>query len=148
MPIHFLKLGELFKTHALIQKERTPAWAIALALSIYAQGLSLRRTAKVLTQFGVTVSHVAVWYWIQSFAGKFCPWKGPLPQQIVVDETLVKLGGRICFIWAAIDPKNRKVLYMKVSRGRDLTTTMAFFKELANIYGHWPKEAVVDGGPW
>lgn len=48
MSIHFLKLGELFKTHAFIQKERTPAWAIALALSVYSQGLSLRRTAKLL----------------------------------------------------------------------------------------------------
>lgn len=148
MSIHFLKLDELFKTHAFIQKERTPAWAIALALSVYSQGLSLRRTAKLLANFGIKVSHVAVWCWIQGFAHKFCPWTEALPHQIVVDETIVKLGGRKCYIWAAIDPKTRKVLYMKVSRDRHLHTTMKFFQELAEVYGAWPETAVVNGGPW
>ncbi len=96
MPIHFYKLGELFKQRAVIQKERTPAWAIALGLALYAQGLSLRRTALTLAQLGVRVSHVAVWYWIQSFADKWSVWNGPLPERIVVDETQVKLGGRPC----------------------------------------------------
>ena len=148
MSIHFLKLGELFKTHAIIRRERTPAWAIALALATYAQGLSLRRTALVLAQLGIRVSHVAIWYWIQHFALKCSPWNGPLPQRIVVDETRVKLGGRCCWILAAIDPQTRRVLYMRVSRDRHLNTTMAFFQELAQVYGAWPQEAIVDGGPW
>jgi putative transposase len=148
MPIHFYKLGELFKQRAVIQKERTPAWAIALGLALYAQGLSLRRTALTLAQLGVRVSHVAVWYWIQSFADNWPRWNGPLPERIVVDETQVKLGGRPCWIWAAIDPKSRRILYLRVSRDRTLISTMQFFQELAHLYGQWPQEAVVDGGPW
>lgn len=85
MPIHFYKLGQLFKQRAVIQKERTPAWAIALGLALYAQGLTL-------AQLGVRVSHVAVWYWIQSFADNWPLWNGLLPERIVVDETQVKLG--------------------------------------------------------
>ena len=148
MSIHFYKLGELFKARAVIKKERTPAWAIALGLAVYAQGLSLRRTAVVLAQLGVRVSHVAVWYWIQSFSDNWSVWNDTLPDTIVVDETRVKLGGRTCWIWAAIDPNTRRILYLKVSRDRSLMTTAHFFAELAHVYGKWPKEAVVDGGPW
>ena len=148
MSIHFLKLGELFKAHAFIRKERTPAWAVALGLALYFQGLSLRRSALILAQLGVRVSHVAIWYWIQAFALKCQVWQGTLPKRIVVDETLVKLGGRRCWIWAAIDPNTRRVLYLRVSRDRHMHTTMRFFQELADTYGCWPEQAVVDGGPW
>jgi len=148
MTVTFHKLGRLFRQHGVIQRERTPAWAVALGLAAYAQGLSLRRTALLLAQWGVRVSHVGVWYWIQAFAAKWPVWEGPLPDRIVVDETRVKLGGRLCWIWAAIDPKSRRILYLRVSRDRTLTSTMEFFEELARVYGRWPREAVVDGGPW
>ena len=148
MPIHFHKLGQLFKQRAVIKKERTPAWVIALGLALYAQGLSLRRSAVVLAQLGVRVSHVAIWYWIQSFADNWTIWNDSLPETVVVDETRVKLGGRTCWIWAAIDPDTRRILYLKVSRDRSLITTAHFFAELAHVYGQWPQEAVVDGGPW
>ena len=65
MSIHFLKLGELFKAHAFIRKERTPAWAIALGLALYFQGLSLRRSALILAQLDVRVSHVAILFFLQ-----------------------------------------------------------------------------------
>ena len=147
MTITFHKLGQLFREHGVIQRERTPAWAIALGLAAYAQGLSLRRTALLLAPWGVRVSHVAVWYWIQAFSDNWPVWSGPLPERIVVDETRVKLGGRLCWIWAAMDPKTRRILYLRVSRDRTLRSTMQFFEELARVYGHWPREAVVDGGP-
>jgi len=79
MPIHFYKFGELFKRRAMIKKERTPVWAIALGLAVYAQGLSSRRTAVVLARLGVRVSHVAVWYWIQSFSENWSVWNDALP---------------------------------------------------------------------
>ncbi|HED03436.1 MAG TPA: hypothetical protein ENI60_01560 [Candidatus Fraserbacteria bacterium] len=62
----------------------------SLGLALYAQGLSLRRTALVLAQLGVRVSHVAVWYWIQSFFNNWTMWNDSLPDAIVVDETRVK----------------------------------------------------------
>lgn len=148
MEVHFDKLGKLFKERGLMERERTPAWIIALALAVYTQGLSLRRTALVLRQLGVRISHVSVWYWIQTFANKWSVWQEALPKQIVVDETVVKLGGRKCYIWAAIDPKTRKVLYFKVSRDRWLKPAKDFFREMAQEYGQWAKEAIVDGGPW
>ncbi len=82
----------------VIQKERTPAWAIALCRAVYAQGLSLRRTALVLAQMGVRISHVAVWYRILSFSNNWTMWNDSLPDTIVVDETRVKLDGRPCWI--------------------------------------------------
>ena len=63
LPVRFHRLGRLFKDRRSIRRERTPVWAIALALVLYHLGLSLRKTALLLEAFGVERSHVAVWYW-------------------------------------------------------------------------------------
>lgn len=146
--VTFFKMGRLFKQHHVIQREKTQSWAVALGLAAYASGLSFRRTAQLLHGMGVSISHVAVWYWKEKFAVNWRVWVGQLPDRIVVDETYVKVGGRTCWIFAAIDPATRRVLYLQAFRERKLWQTCEFFRELRRIYGHWAKQAVVDGGPW
>lgn len=146
--VTFFKMGQLFKWHHVIQREKTESWAVALALAAYALGLSFRKTAQLLGGLGVPISHVAIWYWKEKFANNWRVWLGPLPSRIVVDETLVKVGGRKCWIFAAIDPATRRVLYLQAFRDRGLWHTCEFFQELGKTYGRWAQEAIVDGGPW
>ncbi len=146
--VSFYKMGRLFKQQHLIQWEKTASWAVALALAAYASGLSFRKTAQLLGGLGVFVSHVAVWYWKEKFARNWPVWAGQMPERIVVDETCVKVGGRKCWIFAAIDPVTRRVLYLQAFRDRGLWPTCEFFCELKRLYGRWAQEAIVDGGPW
>lgn len=141
-------MGELFKQHHIIQREKIQSWAVALALAAYALGLSFRKTAQLLFGLGVPVSHVAVWYWKEKFARNWCVWIGQVPERLVVDETYVKVGGHTCWIFAAIDPATRRVLYLQAFRDRGLWHTCEFFQELERIYGRWTQQAIVDGGPW
>jgi transposase-like protein len=60
----------------------------------------------------------------------------------------VKVGGRKCWIFAAIDPATRRVLYLRAFRERGLWQTCQFFQELRRLYGRWAAEAIVDSGPW
>lgn len=136
--------GEIFQREAFLQRKRTPSWATALGVALYAQGLSLRRTALLLTQLGIHVTHVAVWYWLQRFAVNCAPWAASLPDRVLVDETQVKLGGRRCWIWAALHPQTREVLYLRVSRDRSLASAVAFFRELADVYGQRPRGAITE----
>jgi hypothetical protein len=109
----------------------------------------------------VPISHAAIagallavhpsgppWNWKEKFAVNWQVWVGALPERIVVDETLVKVGGRKCWIFAAIDPATRRVLYLRAFRERGLWQTCQFFQELRRLYGRWAAEAIVDGGPW
>lgn len=100
--------GEIFQREAFLQRKRISSWATALGVALYAQGLSLRRTALLLTQLGIHVTHVAAWYWLQRFALNYAPWASSRPDRVLVDETQVKLGRRRCWIWAALHPQNRK----------------------------------------
>lgn len=75
-------------------------------------------------------------------------WNDPLPPKIVVDETWVKVSGRDCWIFAAIDPKTWRVTYVEPHFKRDGKTTEQFFQHIAEIYGEWPYEVITDGGSW
>ena len=52
--ISFRKLGLLLKSRGIVTKNRVPLWEIALGLVLYQLGLSLRRTALVLSRLGKT----------------------------------------------------------------------------------------------
>lgn len=146
--VTFEKMGQLFKQHHVIEREKTKSWAVALALAAYASGLSFRKTAQLLHGLGVSISHVAIWYWKRKFACHWRVWVGELPARIVVDETCVKIGGRTCWIFAAIDPHTRRVLSLQAFRERGLWQTCDFFLGLRYLYGRWAEEAIVDGGLW
>jgi putative transposase len=148
LPIHIRKLGRLFRGYFTLQRERTPTWAIALALLLYPSGVSLRRIAAYLSWHGVNRAHTTIWYWLQQAGGRLSPWQGPLPKRIVVDETWVKVGGRDCWIFAAIDPQTQRIIYVKPCWTRDSWMVRQFFQELAEIYGEWPEEVLTDGGSW
>jgi putative transposase len=148
IPIHIRKLGRLFHSRGLLGAKRTPAWAVALALLVYPAGLSLRKTASLLARHGVAIAHTTVWYWIQTLAGKLVICTGPLPRRIVVDETWVKVGGRDCWIYAAIDPDTQRIMYVEPCFERDGWTTKEFFLHLYEVYGSWPDEVLTDGGTW
>ena len=47
-PVRILRLGQLFRRAHLLKRERTPAWAVALAAVLYPMGLSLRKISAYL----------------------------------------------------------------------------------------------------
>jgi transposase-like protein len=58
------------------------------------------------------------------------------------------VGGRKCWIFAAIDPKTGRVLHLQAFREWGLWQTWEFSQELRRLYGRWAAEMIVDGGPW
>jgi transposase-like protein len=94
-PVRILRLGQLFQRARLLKRERTPAWAIALAAVLYPMGLSLRKISRYLALHRVERAHTAIWYWPQKLGDKAL-WTGKMPSRIVVDEPWVKVGRRSC----------------------------------------------------
>jgi transposase-like protein len=131
-----------------VQRRRRDLKTIALSILVYQQGLSLRKTCELLSYLGESISYRGVHYWVQKFGWCVQPYGGKLPETIVVDETKVQLGSEHWFLYAAINPKSKRIVYARIYTTRNHLTTKSFFKDLKRIYGKMPKMAVVDGGPW
>jgi len=66
---------------------------------------------------------------------------------IAVDETVVKVNGYRCYLWAAIDVDSREVLAVYISRGRSMLNALIFLKRVLKACENNPV-IVVDRGPW
>ena len=64
----------------------------------------------------------------------------------VVDETLVKTGSELVWIWVAIEPKGRLILALNISKERNMLIAEKFLSGLVKIHGKRPVST--DGGTW
>ncbi len=139
----------LLKEKGVVRRRRTPTGVVLWALFLYVCGASLRRVRDMLAH-RCRRSHVAVWNWMQKFgtamAGMFR--HGQLPDVIVVDETPLMEGRRECYIWVAIDPVTRAIVYVAVTQVRNVLMAISFFQAIKREYGSYPKLVVTDEGCW
>ena len=66
--------------------ESTASALRALAVRLHSTGISLRETAAVLEQFGVTRSHQAVFQWVHRVAEQTPDPPQTCPQRVAVDD--------------------------------------------------------------
>ncbi len=127
------------------KRNRTPSKYIGYSLYLYFLGLSYRNISKALAQF-VKRSHVAVWKWIQRYKPKKIARKRKRISGFIIDETLVKIGPTYMWIWVAIEPENKHILAVTISKERTMLIAERFILSLTNKYGKHPVST--DGGTW
>jgi len=127
------------------KRNRTPSKYIGYGLYLYFLGLSYRNTSKALAQF-VKRSHVAVWKWIQRYKPKKIARKRKRISGFIIDETLIKIGSIYMWIWVAIEPENKHILAVTISKERTILIAERFILSLTNRYGNHPVST--DGGTW
>ncbi len=119
------------------KRNRTPSKYIGYDLYLYFLGLSYRKTFKALSQF-VKRSHVAIWKWIQRYKPKEIARKRKRISKFIIDETLVKIGPTYMWIWVAIEPENKHILAVTISKERTMLIAERFILSLTNKYGKHP----------
>src|SRR5437016_9116975 len=87
---------------------RFPPQVITVALRWYLRyGLSYRDVEELLAERGIDVDHVSVFCWVQRFTPLFAdaarPCRHAAGDRWWVDETYIKVGGRWCCLYRAID---------------------------------------------
>ena len=112
---------------------------------LYFLGLSYRNTSKALAQF-VKRSHVAVWKWIQRYKPKKIARKRKRISEFIIDETLIKIGPTYMWIWVAIEPENKQILAVTISKERTMLIAERFIVSLINRYRNHPVST--DGDTW
>ena len=105
--------------------------------------LSLRNVEDLLAERGIDISHETVRFWWNRFGPMFaaeirkrrvaqmrgCPqWRWHL------DEVFVKVNGKLCYLWRAIDQEG-EVLEAVVTAKRDKAAALKLLKRIMKKYG-------------
>ena len=129
----------------MLVRNRTPSKHVYYGLYLYFSGLSLRRTSERLSVLAKR-NHVSIWNWIQKYHPKKLSSKRKKISEFVVDETLIKVGSEHIWRWVAIEPKDREILALIISKGRNTFVAERFIAGLAKTHGKYAASA--DKGTW
>jgi putative transposase len=128
-------------------RNRTSSEYIYQSLYLYFLGLSTRAVSKTLFFLNkVKRSHVAIWKWVQKYHPKKILSKRKRISEFIVDETLVKVGSDHNWLWIVIEPKNKKIPALSISKERNMLVAEWFLSRVVKIHGRHPLST--DGGTW
>jgi transposase-like protein len=142
--------GHRFYDNENFAKMKVDKKSIVLALNLYYDGLSLRKTQRNLEQiFGLSISQVTILNWIKKYS--------KLVQEYVMtfepelsgkwheDETLLKCEGKNIWFWEMIDEETKFIVASHVSGTRTLQDTITIFQKGRDQSKKNPKAVFVDG---
>ena len=128
-------------------RNRTSSSYIGRALYLYFLGLSTRNVAKAMFCFRkVKRSHVAIWKWIQKYHPRKILSKRKRISEFIIDETLLKVGFEFIWLWVVIEPENRQILALSISKERNMFVAERFISDVIKNHGKHPVST--DGGTW
>lgn len=111
-----------------VERERTPERAMKLGIQMHMAGLSLSNIISVLDNLGVQRSRKAVHDWVQK--ADLQPVSGKSPNQIAVDETVIRINDQQFWLYAAANPQTNEILHLRLFSTTTTTLTEIFLKEL------------------
>ncbi len=142
---NMIKVKEIVKELKLFERNKIPLEIKILGIAIYIQTSSVRKTAKILSEFH-SVSKSAVHKWIKKFEERLPISTERKPRKIIaIDETIVKANGEKYYIYAAIDIEKNELILMRVYPSRNYLTTKLF---IAEVLKYCKPKFVVDKASW
>ncbi len=64
----------------------------------------------------------------------------------MIDETIIKVGPEYIWVWIAIEPKDKEILAINISKERNMFVAEHFLSDIVKEYGRNPIST--DGGTW
>lgn len=129
-------------------RTRTNPAVIRYGLYLYFNSRSFRLAARSLSPVLRRSHVVAIWKWVQKYAGfadRFQTDRRAV-RVIFVDETLLQIDGIDYWLWVAYEPNLDVCLAMHLSRERTLFVCYRFFRQLRDRYGRKP--IFTDAAAW
>ena len=111
-----------------VERQRTPEPAMKLGIQMHLAGLSLSNTISILERVGVQRSRKAVHDWVQK--ADLQPTSGKAPNQVAVDETVIRINDQQYWLYAAADPQTNELLYLRLFSTTTTALTEIFLREL------------------
>jgi putative transposase len=130
--------SDLFRSHRYSPVEKL------FSVILFIAGLSLRGLSERLCLTGASRESVRIW--VHRFSSLFKPSKRAR-RLVAVDETVLKVNGQTCYLWAAIDVDTNEILALYASRGRGIPCAVKFLRKVLDSCEGKPV-IIVDRGPW
>ena len=112
----------------MLIRNKTPPEYIYHGLYLYFSGLSLRRTSQQLSSL-IKRNHVTIWNWIQKYHPQRISSKSKRISEFIIDETLFKVGSEYIWLWVAIEPTNKQILALSISKERNMFVAERFISK-------------------
>ena len=64
----------------------------------------------------------------------------------MIDETIIKVGPEYIWVWVAIEPKDKEILAINISKERNMFVAEHFLSDIMKEHGKHPIST--DGGTW
>jgi transposase-like protein len=130
---------------------RFPPDVIVVAVRWYLHfGLSYGDVEELLAERGVEVDHVTIYRWVQRFTPLLAeaarPCRRAVGNRWFVDETYVRVAGRWCYVYRAVDQFGQVVDVLVAAR-RDAGAAHRFFECALGTTKVTPVEVVTDRAP-
>ena len=58
--------------------------------------------------------------------------------EYVIDETVIKIGSELIWLWVAIDNKTKRILRLSISKERNMFVAERFIADLVKNHGKHP----------
>jgi putative transposase len=126
---------------------------IRLVVMMYVRyRLSLRNVEDLLSERGIDISHETVRFWWNRFGPMFAGqirktrmtrMRGYPQWRWHLDEVFVKINGRLCHLWRAVDHEG-EILESVVTAKRDKAAALKFLRRIMKKYGS-SQTVVTDG---
>ncbi|WP_142860750.1 IS6 family transposase [Salinigranum halophilum] len=111
-----------------VERQRTPEFAIQVGIQLHLAGLSLSNTKPYLEKLGVERSRTAIHDWVRK--ADLQPDCDVSPNQIAVDETVIRVNGQRHWLYAAVDPETNQFLHLRLFQTCTTQLTVLFLREL------------------
>ncbi|WP_380674660.1 IS6 family transposase [Salinigranum sp. GCM10025319] len=111
-----------------VERQRTPEFAIQVGIQLHLAGLSLSNIKQHLERLGVERSRTAIHDWVRK--ADLQPDSDVSPNQIAVDETVIRVNGQRHWLFAAVDPDTNQFLHVRLFQTRTTQLTVLFLREL------------------
>ena len=115
-----------------MERERTPEPIVEVGIQLHLAGLSLSNTKQYLERLGVNRSRTAIHNWVHK--ADLQPEPDTTPNQIAVDETVIRVNGHREWLYAAVDPDTNEILHTRLFQARTTERTLLFLRELREKY--------------
>jgi putative transposase len=123
---------------------KTPQYQIALAVSMYYEGLGLKAIHQNLQQiYNSYPSNSSIYHWVDRIAKQIITadkkYKPKVSEVWVADETILTIGGQIVFCWDIIDARTRFLLASHLSRQSSAKAAKILLAKAVRKAGILPK---------